>query len=130
MIKNESITLISKTATTAFDNHCDSSDTTVYKYFNYLNFKNLINLFLMKKLFVLAAVIAASVFGVIKANDVINDNNMSNLKMDDVEFLAEGARERGPSGTNWATIEYYCGYTIGSYCACGPGLCFWDDRCD
>lgn len=44
MINNESIKLISKIATTAFDNHCDSSDTSVYKQFNYFNFKNLINL--------------------------------------------------------------------------------------
>lgn len=44
MIKNESITLISKNATTAFDNHCDSSDTSVNKQFNNSIFNNLIDL--------------------------------------------------------------------------------------
>lgn len=44
----------------------------------------------MKKFFVVAAVIAASVFGVMKANSVYTTNKMSNLQLENVEALAEG----------------------------------------
>lgn len=44
----------------------------------------------MKKFFIIAAVAAASIFGLVKANDVNVNNNMSELQMENVELLAEG----------------------------------------
>lgn len=43
----------------------------------------------MKKFFLCAAVVAAAVFGVMKATDV-NNSNMSDLQMDNIEALGWG----------------------------------------
>ena len=42
----------------------------------------------MKKLFFCAAIVAAAVFGVMKATEV--NNTMTDLQMENVELLAEG----------------------------------------
>lgn len=41
----------------------------------------------MKKFFICAAVVAAAAFGVMKTNDIIN-NNKSTLKLENIEALA------------------------------------------
>lgn len=43
----------------------------------------------MKKVFFIAAVAAAAVFGVMKTTDV-NNSNMSDLQLENLELLAEG----------------------------------------
>lgn len=65
----------------------------------------------MKKFFICAAVAAASIFGIVKANDV-NTNNLANLQMDDVEMLAEGE----------GCTVYIFGWVL--YCVDTNGTCF------
>ncbi|MDD6003888.1 MAG: NVEALA domain-containing protein [Bacteroidales bacterium] len=58
----------------------------------------------MKKFFIIAAVAAASIFGLVKANDVNVNNNMSELQMENVELLAEG--EGGGYACPGAALEW------------------------
>lgn len=53
---------------------------------------------IMKKFFICAAVVAASIFGVMKATDVISNSNMSDVQLENVEAIAnpEGLMEEGP----------------------------------
>lgn len=44
----------------------------------------------MKKVFFIAAVVAAAVFGVMKATDTNTSSTMSDLQMENVEALANG----------------------------------------
>ncbi len=43
----------------------------------------------MKKVFFIAAVVAASIFGVMKANDVNSNSKMSDLQMENIEAIGQ-----------------------------------------
>lgn len=58
----------------------------------------------MKKLFILAAVIAVSVFGVIKANDLTINSKMTELQMENIEALAQ---EEPKAYCPYGIAEYY-----------------------
>ena len=55
----------------------------------------------MKKFFICAAVAAAAVFGVMKANDVNTNSKMSDLQLENVDALAD------PPEYN-VSVPFYC----------------------
>lgn len=83
----------------------------------------------MKKFILCAAVVAAAVFGVIKANEL--NNNMTDLQMENVEALARRGDASGPCCVS--SSGYYCfvfdGYDLifqqaGYACGGCPITCF------
>ncbi|MCQ2973346.1 MAG: NVEALA domain-containing protein [Bacteroidales bacterium] len=64
----------------------------------------------MKKLFISVAIVAAGAFGIFQANQ--NNNQLSDLQMENVELLALGAENgesSGGGGSNncdWGIAEY------------------------
>ena len=56
----------------------------------------------MKHFFICAAVVAAAAFGVMKANNVNSDNDLTAFQLDNVELLAEG----DTCGSGWRTVTY------------------------
>lgn len=75
----------------------------------------------MKKIIVCAAVIAVSIFGVIKANDINNKSTMSNLQMENIELLAEGE----PTEADCAKV---CGPAPNAHCDIAYISSQWDFR--
>lgn len=65
----------------------------------------------MKKVFFIAAVVAAAAFGVMKANDVNVTYNMSDLQLENVELLAEGEDD----GKRYFIIDRYSNGTVVCY---------------
>ncbi len=67
----------------------------------------------MKKVFFIAAVVAASIFGVMKATD-INTDNISNLQLENIEALADGAEGTAcPNGAKqWDNYWFSADHTF------------------
>ncbi len=64
----------------------------------------------MKKFFIIAAVAAASIFGLVKANDVNVNNSMSDLQMENLEALGQKTAE--------VVVDFIC--IGGGHCATMP----------
>lgn len=67
----------------------------------------------MKKIILCATVVASTVFGVMKATEV-NNNNMSDIQLKNVELLAEG--ENDGVSCRWVQTKGKCKHDGEEYC--------------